>query len=176
MAVRTVFCLLLAVSLLAGCASDEKKPLAVAPVKPAVSGNARAVNDALQLQGTPYVYGGHSPEQGFDCSGLVYYVYHRQGVRLPRDTQSLVSLLPEIRPEQRLPGDLVFFNISGKSVSHVGIYIGDDQFVHAPSSNSGRVMTSSLNQPYWRERFAAVRRPALYPALSWLGGESCRPG
>jgi hypothetical protein len=142
--------------LLSGCATDEKASLSIVP---ATLGNVRAVNDALQLQGLPYAYGGESPGKGFDCSGLVYYVYNRQGLSLPRDTQSLARQLPEVRPEQRVPGDLLFFNTSGKAFSHVGIYVGDDQFVHAPSTRTGRVMTSSLNQSYWRERFVAVRRP-----------------
>lgn len=158
--------------LLSGCASDEKLPLTIAPAKSAI-GNSRAVNDALQLQGQPYVMGGQSPERGFDCSGLVYYVFNRQGLRLPRDTQSLVRQLPEVRPEQRLPGDLLFFTISGKANSHVGIYIGEDRFVHAPSSKTGRVMTSSLDQSYWRERFVAVRRPLSNQSLSMSDGGSC---
>ncbi len=158
--------------LLSGCASDEKTPLTIAPAK-SVPGNSRAVNDALQLQGQPYAFGGESPGKGFDCSGLVVYVYNRQGLRLPRDTQSLARELPEVRPEQRVPGDLLFFNISGKTFSHVGIYVGDDQFVHAPSTRTGHVMTSSLSQPYWRERFVAVRRPQSSRSLSLLDGSIC---
>lgn len=166
--------LLIALTLfLAGCASDEKTPLTIAPAKPSVPGNSRAVNDALQLQGQPYAYGGESPGNGFDCSGLVYYVYNRQGLSLPRDTQSLARQLPEVRPEQRVPGDLLFFNISGKAFSHVGIYVGDDRFVHAPSTRTGRVMTSSLNQPYWRDRFVAVRRPQSGRSLSLLDYGVC---
>lgn len=158
--------------LLSGCASDEKTPLTIAPAKPA-AGNTRAVNDALQLQGQPYAYGGESPGKGFDCSGLVVYVYNRQGLQLPRDTQSLARQLPEVRPEHRLPGDLLFFNTSGKAFSHVGIYVGDDQFVHAPSTRTGHVMTSSLSQPYWRERFAAVRRPQGNRSLSLIDSGIC---
>lgn len=150
-------------SQLLGCASDEKVPLTVMPVPN--GGNRVAVNDALQLQGKPYVYGGESPSQGFDCSGLVYYVYNRQGVRLPRDTQSLARQLPAVQPEQRQPGDLLFFNTE-KPFSHVGIYVGNEQFVHAPSARTGRVMVSDLRQPYWRERFMGVRRPQTHYSLS----------
>lgn len=160
------------VALLVGCAGDDKPVLSIMSEKPEV-GNSRAANEALQLQGRPYVFGGQSPESGFDCSGLVYYVYNRQGVRLPRDTQSLARRLPEVRPEQRQPGDLLFFNISGRTFSHVGIYVGDELFVHAPSSKTGRVMTSSLSQPYWRERFVAVRRPLSDRAVSLLETTSC---
>lgn len=157
---------LLLLALLAGCAGTDKAPLKITPPTLASQGNARAASDALQLQGQPYVYGGESPAEGFDCSGLVVYVYHRQGLRLPRDTQSLAYRLPTIQPENRQPGDLLFFNTDGKLFSHVGIYVGDNSFVHAPSSRTGRVMLSSLNQPYWRERFVAVRRPLLRQALS----------
>lgn len=159
--------------LLAGCAIDEKTPLTIAPANPSAFGNSRAVNDALQLQGQPYAYGGESPGKGFDCSGLVYYVYNRQGLNLPRDTQSLARQLPEVPFEQRVPGDLLFFNTSGKAFSHVGIYVGDDQFVHAPSARTGRVMTSSLGQSYWRERFVAVRRPQSNRALSMIDSGIC---
>jgi cell wall-associated NlpC family hydrolase len=158
--------LLLSIALLHlfGCASNEKK-LSQAVVTPPVSAitpsnnNHKAVNEALHLQGHRYVIGGESPTQGFDCSGLVYYVYNKHGVKVPRDTWSLASQLPSVQMEHRQPGDLVFFNTSNRDFSHVGIYVGEDRFVHAPSTHSGRVMMSDLNQPYWRQRFAAVRRP-----------------
>ncbi len=150
-------------SQLIGCASNEKPPLTVLPTTE--GGNRIAANDALQLRGMPYVYGGESPSQGFDCSGLVYYVYNRQGVRLPRDTQSLARQLPAVQPEQRQPGDLLFFT-TDRPFSHVGIYIGGEQFVHAPSSRTGQVMVSDLRQPYWRERFIGVRRPVARYSLS----------
>lgn len=150
-------------SLLAGCASNEKPALSVIPAPE--TGNRMAVADALQLQGKPYVYGGESPNQGFDCSGLVYYVYNRQGLRLPRDTQSLARQLPAVQPEQRQPGDLLFFS-TDRPYSHVGIYVGDERFVHAPSSRTGQVMVSDLRQPYWRDRFIGVRRPVARYSLS----------
>lgn len=160
-------------SQLSGCASNEKAPLSVMPTPEA--GNRIAANEALQLQGKPYVYGGESPSQGFDCSGLVYYVYNRQGVRLPRDTQSLARQLPAVEPEQRQPGDLLFFT-TDRPFSHVGIYIGGEQFVHAPSARTGRVMVSDLRQPYWRERFIGVRRPVARYSLSLndIDSASCR--
>lgn len=148
---------------LSGCASTEKPPLN-GMISPG-SGNTRAAIDAIQLQGQPYVYGGESPQVGFDCSGLVVYVYNRQGLRLPRTTRSLAQQLPPVQPEQRQPGDLLFFH-TDKPFSHVGIYVGDDNFVHAPSSRTGHVMMSSLKQPYWRDRFIGVRRPMQIQALS----------
>ncbi|BBL72414.1 hypothetical protein MoryE10_30200 [Methylogaea oryzae] len=116
------------------------------------------VTEALRLQGQPYRYGGETPEEGFDCSGLVQYVYARHGVRLPRDTQSMAQQLPEVSTGQRQPGDLLFFNTEGKPFSHVGLYIGEDSFVHAPR-NGRQVMRSSLAQPYWLTRLVGVRRP-----------------
>ncbi|MBS3964072.1 MAG: C40 family peptidase [Methylomonas sp.] len=152
------------VALLAACSSTEK-PRITQSLRVPAAGNQRAAVDALQLQGHPYVFGGQSPQQGFDCSGLVYYVYHRQGLRLPRDAQSLAQQLPPVAADQRLPGDLLFFH-TDKPFSHVGIYVGNNHFVHAPSSHSGRVMVSNLKQTYWHERFTGVRRPRSGPVTN----------
>lgn len=146
-------------ALLSGCATTEKPVAALSIPKPLPAIQNNAANEALKLQGHPYVFGGESPTEGFDCSGLVYYIYQKQGVKLPRDTSSLVSQLPSVQLDQRQPGDLLFFSLDTKPLSHVGIYVGHDKFVHAPSARTGRVMLSDLNQPYWRDRFAAVRRP-----------------
>ncbi len=143
----------LALLLLSGCASTPKGSRA-----PSDSAS-RVVNYALSLQGAPYVYGKASPEEGFDCSGFVWHVYHRHGFPIPRTTDQMARALPKIEKDQRLPGDLVFFRTSGKPFSHVGIYLGHDDFIHAPSSRTGRVMVSGLDQPYWRKRFIGVRRP-----------------
>jgi cell wall-associated NlpC family hydrolase len=157
-----------------GCATNEKSPIS-ASSSSIDSANSKAVNDALQLQGQPYVSGGESPIEGFDCSGLVFYVYNKQGVRLPRDTWSLANQLPSVQINQRQPGDLVFFNTTARPFSHVGIYVGEDRFVHAPSTRTGRVMLSDLKQPYWRERFVAVRRPQSLRSLSInnTGNKAC---
>lgn len=160
--------LILAVAQLFGCASNEKTAISTAPIEPKNNqGNIKAAKDALDLQGQPYVSGGESPIEGFDCSGLVFYVYNKQGVRLPRDTWSLANQLPSVQINQRQPGDLVFFNTNSRPYSHVGIYVGEDRFIHAPSSRTGRVMVSDLKQPYWRERFIAVRRPQSLKPLSF---------
>ncbi len=165
--------LIFIVALLVGCATTEKHPVPTSSTIGPV--NRQAANEALQLQGHPYVWGGESPIEGFDCSGLVYYVYNKQGVRLPRDTWSLANQLPSVQIDQRQPGDLVFFNTSSKPFSHVGIYVGEDRFVHAPSSRTGRVMMSDLKQPYWRERLTAVRRPQPQRPLSLndAGSNAC---
>ena len=158
--------LLIAVQM-SGCATNEKPAVSVSPSNLAPSGNGKAVAEALQLQGHPYVPGGESPAEGFDCSGLVFYVYTKQGLKLPRDTWSLANQLPSVQLDRRQPGDLLFFSIDAKPNSHVGIYVGQDKFVHAPSSRTGRVMLSDLKQPYWRERFTAVRRPIAPGSLSF---------
>ena len=148
-----------------GCANNEKKLSQTIVTPPShtnpTNNNHKAANEALQLQGHRYVIGGESPAEGFDCSGLVYYVYNKHGIKVPRDTWSLANQLPSVQIEHRQPGDLVFFNTNNRDFSHVGIYVGEDRFVHAPSTHTGRVMVSDLKHSYWRERFAAVRRPSF---------------
>ena len=141
-----------------GCAGN--KQLARSPADGGGSAmHNKVVSDALQLQGHPYVSGGESPGEGFDCSGLVYYVYNKHGLKLPRDTWSLGNQLPSVQMDDRQPGDLVFFSINQKPLGHVGIYVGQDRFVHASGSRRGRVMVSDLKNPYWRNHFSGVRRP-----------------
>jgi cell wall-associated NlpC family hydrolase len=116
---------------------------------------------AVSLVGSPYRMGGTSPETGLDCSGFVGYVFKQTlGVLLPR-TSVAISKATQIltRPELQ-PGDLVFFNTMRHAFSHVGIYLGDDRFVHAASSQTGKVMVSSLSDQYWRDRFDGARRIA----------------
>jgi cell wall-associated NlpC family hydrolase len=116
---------------------------------------------AVSLVGSPYRMGGTSPETGLDCSGFVGYVFKQTlGVLLPR-TSVAISKATQIltRPELQ-PGDLVFFNTMRQAFSHVGIYLGDGRFVHAASSQTGKVMVSSLSDQYWRDRFDGARRIA----------------
>ncbi len=106
--------------------------------------------------GAPYRYGGSSPG-GFDCSGLVHYSYSRAGLRVPRTTGQLWSSTHTVARHELLIGDLLFFNIEGK-MSHVGLYLGGQRFVHAPSSGRS-VVVASLNSPYYRSAFARAGRP-----------------
>lgn len=147
--------------LLSACASLNAPQRQTPDTRPAASQatQSQIARYALSLQGLPYRYGGSQPQTGFDCSGLVCYVYGHYGFALPRSSREMGEEFKEIPREMLLPGDLVFFNTTGRPYSHVGIYIGDDKFVHAPSSRSGRVMTSSLKQPYWAKRFEGARRP-----------------
>ena len=114
---------------------------------------------ALEQEGVRYRNGGVSPERGFDCSGLINYVYASQGVELPRTSHELAVSLPEVSKAELRPGDLVFFRINSRPFSHAGIYVGDDRFVHASSTRTGRVMVSSMEQRYWKRRFLGARRP-----------------
>ncbi|MBK8182985.1 MAG: C40 family peptidase [Candidatus Competibacteraceae bacterium] len=109
----------------------------------------RILNAAQRLIGTPYVLGGESP-RGVDCSGLVQYAYAQAGIRVPRTT---TAQFQAGRSQHKvLPGDLLFFRTNNSGgVSHVGIYVGQGQMIHA-SSGSGQVRKVSLKQPYWRQR------------------------
>lgn len=122
-----------------------------------VSANAVLMR-ALGLVGTPYRYGGNTPESGFDCSGLVAYVYRDMlDLRLPRTSRDLAQVQgPPIEPRRLAPADLVFFGSRG-NVSHVGIYVGEGRFVHAPSSG-GTVRLDTLDGPYWRDHYTGAKR------------------
>lgn len=110
--------------------------------------------DARALIGTPYRYGGHDPD-GFDCSGLVSYVHRAQGVPVPRTAADQHRAARPVPRDGLRPGDLVFFRIDSKQVSHVGVYVGEGRFVHAP--RSGRpVGESRIDEPYYAERWAGA--------------------
>ncbi len=113
---------------------------------------------AISLVGTPYRYGGNTPGGGFDCSGLVNYVYRDMlDLRLPRSSRDLAAVQgPRIDPDRLTAADLVFFG-SGGQVSHVGIYVGEGRFVHAPSSG-GTVRLDRLDGPYWRDHYSGAKR------------------
>lgn len=112
---------------------------------------------ALSLRGAPYRNGGTTPA-GFDCSGFVQYVYARHGLALPRETREQFRVGARIRNDDLQPGDLVFFTTIAPGASHVGIIIGGDQFVHAPTER-GVVRVERLSAEYWRRRFVGARRP-----------------
>ena len=128
----------------------------VAPADPAAA-NAVLMR-ALGLVGTPYRYGGNTPEGGFDCSGLVTYVYRDMlDLRLPRTSRDLAGSRGEhVGEDQLAAADLVFFG-SGQDVSHVGIYVGEGRFVHAPSTG-GTVRLDRLDGSYWREHYRGALR------------------
>lgn len=119
----------------------------------------RLLREALNLRGVPYRNGGSAPD-GFDCSGFTQWVFARVGVRLPRETRDQFQMGDSIRKGQQQAGDLIFFTTVARGASHVAISLGDDTFVHAPSS-TGVVRIESLTQPYWAKRMVGVRRLAL---------------
>ncbi len=114
----------------------------------------------LALLGTPYRWGGSSPEAGFDCSGLVGYVFRTAlGIDLPRVSREMAQDGEKVERTALVPGDLVFFGRRGKRVDHVGIYIGEGRFLHAP--RTGRDVTvSQLDTGYWSGKFLQARRVA----------------
>jgi cell wall-associated NlpC family hydrolase len=115
-----------------------------------------AASFAKDMVGKPYRYGGNTPA-GFDCSGLVHYSYSRAGFNVPRTTRTQLKAGEPVERNALRIGDLVFFDQEGRKFSHVGIYIGERRFVHAPSSGK-RVRIDSLEKDYWRKHFVAARR------------------
>lgn len=121
---------------------------------------------AMGLVGIPYRWGGNTPDSGFDCSGLVRYVIARAAsVNLPRTTADMSGRGESIEPDEIAPGDLIFFNTTGRPHSHVGIYVGKLRFVNAPSTG-GTVRLDYLTNPYWAKRFDGIRRVAAPAATS----------
>jgi len=117
-----------------------------------------AIDQAMDLLGIRYRRGGTSPETGFDCSGFVSHVF-REGVGLilPRTSREMSQAGEEVRTEELRPGDLVFFNTMRHAFSHVGIYLGNHQFVHSPRAG-GRVRIEDMREAYWKKRFDGARR------------------
>jgi cell wall-associated NlpC family hydrolase len=114
--------------------------------------------NAISLEGTKYKYGGSSPATGFDCSGFVNYVYARAAnIDLPRTARGISRVGQPINKSELQPGDLVFFNTAKRAFSHVGIYVGDGNFIHAPS-RGGTVRVESMHTAYWEKRFNGAKR------------------
>lgn len=181
---------LVVLALLAGCSSTSNTPrqssvaMPAPAVKPAATPNSSTysrskkysthapsvrtlppvnqdiVFHAIGLVGIPYRYGGSSPETGFDCSGLINYVYREAvGMALPRTTAGLNALSAKNPPVGSLqPGDLVLFAMNGGNrVNHAGIYVGDGRFLHAPSTG-GKVRVDSMQANFWQRTYTGARR------------------
>ena len=150
----TTILILLLTLLGSGCSSPPARHVPGS----SVAEREAIIASAQSMLGVPYRYGGTSPATGFDCSGLVQYAYRHAGIRIPRTTgeQYRASLL---LPRHALqPGDVIFFHLRGTArVSHVGIYLGDGRFIHAPSTGK-KVSVSELNDPYWKRRFTSGGR------------------
>jgi hypothetical protein len=168
---RRIFCkttwLIILIALLSGCGTTSKKQNNLTSPSynnlPDFSQEKSVGLDdisiaAVSLIGTPYRWGGNTPQSGFDCSGLVVYVVKNTRQKtLPRTSSEMGKYGKPLQAESPAPGDLVFFNTLGDRHSHVGIYVGAGRFVHAPSTG-GTVRIDEIKNPYWAPRFTEARR------------------
>jgi hypothetical protein len=140
-----------------GTRAPRSAPLAVEPRPDGTLPSGYEISGtALEFRGVPYRNGGAAPD-GFDCSGLVWYVFGRHGLALPRTVEDQYRIGDTIEAARLEAGDLVFFSTTSPGASHVGIVIGGDAFVHAPSS-TGVVRVERLDSSYWSQRFIGARR------------------
>jgi cell wall-associated NlpC family hydrolase len=150
-----------------GCASSlrvpqqpggpHERPGVVQPAEPEPSPGEKIVDIAEGMIGTPYRYGGETPQGGFDCSGLVFYSFERAGLKVPRTAAEQRKAAERVKREQLELGDLVFFRSSKGRIDHVGIYAGDGRFIHAP--NTGKVVSYAyLDDPYYQKHFVSAGR------------------
>lgn len=147
-----LFGLLSGLTTLSGCSTLRAPPAADAAEKLSV------IKTARQLLGIPYRYGGSTPKSGFDCSGLVYYSYRQAGLNIPRTSKQQYRQARPVSRRHLQPGDLIFFRSKyGGFVSHVGIYLGKDEFIHAPSGGK-KVSINRLDAPYWKKHFYSAGR------------------
>lgn len=158
---RLIFCAVLSVI----CVACSTAPTKNTPT-PESSINAEAwpawsrevIMSALSLKGTPYKYGGSSPQTGFDCSGFVQYVFKQSvNLSLPRNTFAQSQIGKAVAKQDLQAGDLVFFNTVKNAISHVGIYVGDNRFIHAPNAK-GQVRIESMEKGYWAQKFSGAQR------------------
>ncbi len=133
----------------AGCGEVEVRKQAAQPVDK----RGEVVLYALGLMGVDYRFGGKNPSSGFDCSGMVSYIYKNAvGMNLPHNAYKIAKISRRIEADQLKPGDLVFFDTAHRPYSHVGIYIGKGEFVHAPG-NDGKIRIGKLSSDYFARRF-----------------------
>jgi cell wall-associated NlpC family hydrolase len=146
---------------LAGCATGPARPdfssLRSGSERPSTPVQGNVIKTAQSLLGTPYQYGGTTPE-GFDCSGFINYVFrHAAGLALPRITHDLARAGKPVSVAELRPTDLVYFKIERQKPLHVGIYLGEGKFIHSPSRR-GKVNIQTLDQDYWKDRYLGARR------------------
>jgi peptidoglycan DL-endopeptidase LytE len=134
-----------------------KIPVTVAVISPQASNQPSVREVSQRYLGVTYRYGGTNPSAGLDCSGFVQIVFAELGLKLPRTSALQFQAGIAIERENLREGDLVFFDTTGRGVSHVGIYLGDERFIHA-ASNPGKVTVSSLTEKYWQPKYLGARR------------------
>jgi len=160
---KFIFGLFPSICLIVGLAHAEEPvvistPPLVSFVDRATATAQDAIDSALELLGIRYRRGGTTPESGFDCSGFVRHVFSEGlGLKLPHNSKAMSETGENIRRDELKPGDLVFFNTMRRAFSHVGIYLGQNQFVHSPSAG-GQVRIEDLRDSYWSKRFNGARR------------------
>ena len=143
--------ILISVVLLSACASTKESSLPDRTYK-------QLTSYAQTLIGSPYKYGGKSPSTGFDCSGYVGHVFKNiAGISLPHNSRQISRHGKSVKASQLREGDLVFYDTNNQSFSHVGIYLGNERFIHAPSSG-GSVRVEDMNMDYWKKHYNGARR------------------
>ena len=139
-------------------ATEEAPPTAMERLQHFSDRASDLAMQAMTLLGINYKRGGNSPETGLDCSGFVRYVFKEAwGTDLPRTSAEISKVGKPVSTSELQPGDLVFYNTLRRGFSHVGIYLGDDRFIHAPSTG-GHIRVESMSLNYWRKRFNGARR------------------
>ena len=153
-----LFSIFLSIFLLAACGTAERRTSgSTETIRPVSQVGNEVVLYALGLIDTGYRFGGKNPEAGLDCSGMVSYIYGRAaGLKVLGSAADIARNGRPIAQGELRPGDLVFFNTMNRSYSHVGIYIGDTRFIHAPSTN-GKVRIDKLSDRYYAQRFEEAR-------------------
>jgi cell wall-associated NlpC family hydrolase len=157
---RSLLLALIAALLLAACGTvpTTTSESSLPPESPQIADKRNDITFfALGLIDTGYRFGGKNPEAGFDCSGMVAYVFRQAAdIQVSGSAADIARRGREIDKQELRPGDLVFFNTLGRPYSHVGIYIGDGRFIHAPSTN-GKVRIDRMDNKYWAKRFEVAR-------------------
>lgn len=166
--------------------AGDEPPAAPPPTSAEAEAGTRFAQDimlqALGLIGVTYRWGGNSPESGLDCSGFIRYVFQQSmNIALPHNAFAISRLGEDVDKDALKPGDLVFFNTLGRKFSHVGIYLGDDRFIHSPSKGS-KIQIVRLSDAYWATRFNGAKRvthesvEARNPKLLQLMAEEAATG
>lgn len=146
--------------------TSDASQLANTVTSSVVDGTESLINNAMQLIGVRYRWGGNTPQSGLDCSGFVRYVFNDTfGFLLPRKSAQMSQVGLEIRKDELRPGDLVFFNTMRHAFSHVGIYVGDNKFIHAPSRGKS-IRVDDMTKTYWEKRYNGARRMEGFDAMT----------